>query len=160
MPYTPNYAAGDVLTAAQMNSIGEAWSTYGSTASFTAVSGGLNLGSGGSWSAYYCQVNKIVFVRGRITWGSTSRNLGSGAYRIALPVTAKSTAAGNTFGYGYCLQGSAAKPAFILAPNTSNVAIYSFDFTLGALSEVTSSTAPFTFGNGDIIDFNFCYEAA
>lgn len=166
MPYTPNYAPGDVLTAAAMNSIGDAWTSYGSTASFTAATTSPTLGTGGTWTAYYSQINKVVRVRGRIVWGSTGRALGTGNYYIALPVTAKSDqpTVGQIVGQTFYLDfGGLVYPGQILFDTTSRCSLwYTGDTGLDVINmnQVSSTQYPHTVGNGDLIDFTFTYEAA
>ena len=166
MPYTPNYAAGDVLTAAAMNSIGEAWTSYGSTASFTAATVNPTLGSGGTWTAYYSQVNKVVRVRGRIAWGSTGRALGTGNYYIALPVTARSDQPTVGSAVGQCFYfdvGGLVYTGMVTVDSTSRCALWWVGDTgidVINLNQTASTQYPHTVGSGDLIDFTFTYEAA
>ena len=112
----------------------------------------------------YSQVNKLVTVRGRITWGGASRNLGSGKYRIDLPVTAK-TGHNQAIGTGIIVDVLAlAYGAQVLLTTTTQAAFWfpEINGTLSTLwlTELGSADAPFTFGDGDYIDYTFTYEAA
>ena len=162
MPYTPNFAPGDVLTAANMNSIGEAWQTFGSGANWKSASNPQPALNNGTWSARYSQDNKIVRVRGRIVMGSTT-TFGTGAYRLDLPVNASTSgwASGDILGFaqyhdsgvnhlGIIHYLSATQVAFITLPVNLNLV------TLGE----ANPTSPFPFANGDYIGFHFTYEAA
>jgi len=166
MPYTPNYAAGDVLTAAAMNSIGEAWSTFGTTANFkqTGTTPALNLGSGATWFCVYSQINKTVTVRGRITWGSTGLNAGNGAYRMDLPVTAKDTSSVSLGVARFVDFGSLVYPGQIALASTTQAAFWYSEIngtlSLSTVTELGASNRPFTFGNADWIEYTLTYEAA
>ena len=92
MPYTPNYAPGDVLTAAQMNSIGEAQGTY--TATWTSSGTAPALGNG-IITGFYMRINKLVFFQWSLATGSTS-TFGTGTYYFNLPVTGSSRMVQNT----------------------------------------------------------------
>lgn len=166
MPYTPNFAAGDVLTAANMNSIGEAWTSFGSASSFQAFTTNPTLGTGGSWTAFYSQINKVVRVRGRIVWGSTGRNVGSGAYWINLPVTARTGQDTSGSACGSVMFGDVGGllyPGYIILGNTTTAQMwYIGDTGLDVinLNQLQSGQYPHTVGANDYIDFTFTYEAA
>lgn len=73
------FASGDVLTAADLNSIGDP-TTF--TPNFVT---GLNVGTG-TFSSYYLQVNEIVFVSVDFTFQSGSAVTGD--LRMVLPIQA------------------------------------------------------------------------
>lgn len=163
MPYTPAYAPGDVLTAAAMNSIGEAWTSTGSGTSWKAATN-PTLGNG-TFSMFYCQVNKVVHVRGRITMGSTT-TYGTGAYRLDLPVTAESSSVGN-LDVGGCVWadiGALAYGGNVYLASTTQAGFRFYEINGGlsiiSLTEWASTANPFTLGNNDVVDFSFTYEAA
>lgn len=70
----------------------EAWTSYGSAASFTSSGGDAALGNG-TWLGKYRQVGKAVDFYVKVTLGSTT-TVGTGNYRVALPVTPISTEPG------------------------------------------------------------------
>lgn len=159
MPYTPNYAAGDVLTAAAMNSIGEAWSSFGSGA--TGVSWKATIGDpelkNGTWSAQYCQINKVVVGVVDMVLGSTTL-VGSGNYEFVLPVTAKRSS-GN-IGTGTAFDGFTPYGLFVVLNSTTRAGLFAMKTDLSFAYEYINPTVPFTWGNGDTLRFHFTYEAA
>ena len=163
MPYTPNYAPGDVLTAAAMNSIGEAWSTFGSGTNWKAATTNPALGNG-TWTGYYQQINKTVFVRVRIKMGSTT-TYGTGDYRIDLPVTAKTTGWQNGDPLGlfqaYDATATAIYGGQVLWLSSTQVSAAYYGNIAGTLflSNVNKDN-PFTLATNDEIKFYFTYEAA
>jgi hypothetical protein len=82
--YTAGLTAGQVLTAATMNSIGAAWETW--TPTFSSTGG--TLGGGTLRMAKYCRINKICFFQ--VSFYITSPGTGSGFLKITFPFTAKS----------------------------------------------------------------------
>jgi len=76
------FVAGEVLTAADMNGIGE-WTSY--TPVLTATTTNPVLGNGTAVGEY-ARVQNFIVYRFSITFGSTT-TVGSGNYKISLPVT-------------------------------------------------------------------------
>lgn len=72
-----DFTSGDVLTAADLNAIGT-WTA------FTPSWENLTVGNG-TQSFYYCQINDVLHIEGRLTWGSTTAITGS-FIRFAAPV--------------------------------------------------------------------------
>lgn len=163
MTYVPNFAPGDVLTAAQMNSIGDAWDSFGSGTNWKAATTNPALGNG-TWSARYSRVNKMIWVRGRITMGSTT-TYGSGGYRIDLPVTAQTTgwAVGDIIGWAeYFDQGGPFDYVGSVhwLSSTQCRLMYTEPNILGNISVAAAQGTPVTFTTSDAIKFTFMYEAA
>ena len=163
MPYTPNFAAGDVLTAANMNSIGDAWITFGSGANWKAATTNPALGNG-TWNGYYQQINKTVFVRIRIKMGSTT-TYGSGAYRFDLPVTARTTgwAAGDPVGVYQQWDNSAASifGGQVLWFSSTQVYAVNYSNILDTIYLLAvDKDNPTDLGVNDEIKLYFSYEAA
>lgn len=165
MPYTPNYAAGDVLTAAAMNSIGEAWTSFTST--WTAATTNPAIGNG-TITAAYCQINKMVFARYRIVPGSTT-TFGSGIYYFSLPVTAASAYV-NRHPVGTAELNDVTITDYlgtVVLDNTSRVSILfpratvnSIGVTVSVEATFMTPTLPYTFGNADELKFSITYQAA
>lgn len=159
MPYVPNYAPGDVLTAAAMNSIGEAWTSFGTGANWKASLTNPTLNNG-TWSARYSRNNKVVMVRGKIIVGSTTV-IGNGSYRIDLPVSAQTTgwALGDPIGLATYYDASTGKDysGIVLWWSGTQVALYALN---GNEYDPTSTTYPFTPATNDELKFTFTYEAA
>jgi len=152
--YTAGLSAGQVLTAANMNSIGAAAETY--TPTWTAATANPTLNNG-TLSGMYFRINKLVFVQIFLVFGSTTTT-GTGVYRWALPVTAKSPINANlSIGSGRYYDSSTATAylANVLfnAGATTYVSMY-------IPSQFLSSTGPVVPANGDEYHLNFWYEAA
>jgi hypothetical protein len=108
----------------------------------------------------YKQIGKVVFVRGKATFGSTTSV--SGNMQISLPVTANSNMldlpsgilrtqdAGVDNWYGWVLFIETGKVELIVGRTDST-------YFKGA---AMNATVPYTFGNGDLIYLSFNYEAA
>lgn len=158
MPYTPNYAPGDVLTAAAMNSIGEAWTAF--TPTWTAATTNPVLGNG-TISGRYSRNNKLMVARYSLNAGTTT-TFGTGAWRFSLPVTGQSGyGAGDPVGFGWVNDGLTTYAATVTIVTTSTVQINYYATSLNvALFTAVTGTDPFTFGNGDGARFEVIYEAA
>ena len=87
--YTAGLSAGQVLTAATMNSIGAAYETW--TPTLTASTTNPTLGTGSSQTGRYGRVNKSVYGQGQISFGTAGVAAGNGFYYISIPVTAQSS---------------------------------------------------------------------
>jgi hypothetical protein len=77
-----DFSSGDVLTAADLNAIGT-WTAF--TPSWT----NLTVGNG-TQTFYYCQINDVLMIEGRLNWGSTTA-ITSNYIRFAAPVGTMST---------------------------------------------------------------------
>jgi hypothetical protein len=144
------FTAGQVLTAAEMNGIGE-------TTSFTPTIAGYTRGNG-TTEAAYLQVNKMVYVYVREVFGSTSSI--TGALTFTLPINA--VAVGSISGWAALSEtGVALNIGFTRPLGTTSVAI-EVSNAASTYARVTaiSSTVPFTWGNTDVIHFALSYEAA
>ena len=148
--YTAGLSVGQVLTAATMNSIGAAYETH--TPTWT----NLTIGNG-TQVFRYGQINKLVFLYGKLTFGSTTSI--TGAVTFTLPVTAKEanglgsaafTDAGNLAYFGYC---------FLSSTTSGKLAAVKSDATYTTIADL-SSTVPFTWGNTDELSLQLVYEAA
>jgi len=76
------FVAGEVLTAADMNGIGE-WTSY--TPVLTA-STNPTLGTGSIQSGAYARIQNLIIYRFFIGFGTSGVNAGAGNYRISLPL--------------------------------------------------------------------------
>jgi hypothetical protein len=79
------FVAGEILTAADMNGIGE-FISY--TPILTATTTNPTLGIGAITSGGYWRVNQLVIYRFAVIFGSSGVVPGVGNYQISLPVTA------------------------------------------------------------------------
>lgn len=154
MPYTPNYAAGDVLTAAQMNSIGEAWTAYGSSSSLTGST--TNPTGTFTMASRYNRINKNIIVNGKFSFGAVT-GVGTGTYYyLDVPVTMHSSnTIGMTIGVCAFYDASAVSESagIVQVHSTSKVRFFLF------LTDFFGPNAP-TIAAGDELKFHFVYEAA
>jgi len=153
---TKTFAAGDVLTASDVNTYlsheGGAWTRW--SPSYT----NFTLGNGTA-SAKYARVGRIIHFRIKVTLGTTSSV--SGGIRFSLPVTAAAT--DQLEGFNVVLFDASASriPGLTVSVSTTTVELTSF--TAGgsyAAQEVTSATAPFTWTSTDWWLCTGTYESA
>lgn len=151
--YTAGLSAGQVLTAATMNSIGAAWETW--TPALTASVTNPTLGTGSSQTGRYGRVNKIVTGYGKITFGTAGTNNGSGFYSVTVPITAQASAVNVPIGTVYLFDGGLNVRVGVLVLGTTTTATIRFD--AGAL---VGSVAPWAWGANSLIFYSFTYEGA
>jgi hypothetical protein len=146
------FTAGQVLTAAQMNGIGEA------AVAFTPTWTNYTRGNG-TTVAYYMRVNKLVYVYVEETLGSTSSmstqpsmTLPIAATRIqALPVSrSRIDDTGTNVFFGTVLPSSA---------SAVQVFVDLASGTYTAFANITA-TVPMTWASTDKFQLAFVYEAA
>lgn len=148
------FTAGQVLTAAQMNGIGEA------TIAYTPTLGGITIGNG-TVAAYYTRVNKIVYGSVYITLGSTSAI--TTTVTFTLPVTAAANSAGLLMGNGYFFDNSAGETYLGVSFRTNTTTCTPFVAFAGnpyLVRSVINATVPVAFGTNDLLVYQFTYEAA
>lgn len=153
---TKTFAAGDVLTASDVNTYlsheGGAWTTWSPTyTNFT-------LGNGTS-SAKYARVGRIIHFRLKVTLGSTSSV--TGGIRISLPVEAAASDQLNGF---YVLMSDATGSRILGGTtelSTTGVELNAFDSSgTYVAAVVTSATVPFTWTTSDYFLVVGTYESA
>jgi hypothetical protein len=146
------FTAGQILTAAQLNGIGEA------ATSFTPTFSGYTRGNGTS-VAYYTRVNKLVYIYVKETLGSTSSV--TGTISMTLPVTAARL---QSVPFPQCVIEDPGNNLYVgtLYPTSTtaakiqvNVANSTYVFT-----NDTNSTTPMTWATNDNFAFGFVYEVA
>jgi len=155
-----DFSSGDVLTAAQLNSIGS-WTAY------TPTFGNITLGSGGAAAtieAAYAEVNDIVCISGRLIFGSGTSITGN--VSISVPVTAENginLANGISLNY---LDFSTSTYFVGRGRSLSTTAFYAYTYyaasTYTSLTDISDNTKPFasTWTTNDRIYFNGMYRAA
>lgn len=132
----------------------------GGWTAYTPTTTGVTLGNG----TYYCaykQIGKTVFVRFKLSFGSTTSF--PGTPKFSLPVTAKSSVVQGYAGGGLRIldSGVAGYPGVVyletstvfLVFGTSSLGTYAGEYGL-------ASTVPFTWGTNDALQGIFAYEAA
>ena len=146
------FTAGQVLTAAQMNGIGEAGTTF--TPTWTGYTRG-----NGTTVAYYVRVNKLVYIYVEETLGSTS-SMGS-APTLTLPITAARTQAISPSRNRIDDTGANVYWGTTVPISSSSVVLYA-DLASGtyvAFAGITA-TVPMTWAATDKFATAFVYEAA
>jgi hypothetical protein len=145
------FVAGNVLTAAELNGIGEA-------TAFTPTFNNLTIGNG-TVTGTYMQVNGVVWGTVRLVFGSTTSV--TGTIQPALPVTASFVALQN-IGQGIVTDtGTANYLIFPIQISATNVAINA-EVSSGTYGALTSAGAavPFIWTTSDVLSFDFIYRAA
>jgi hypothetical protein len=146
------FVASTVLTAAQLNGIGEAWTSYTPT-----VTQGVGVTSTVSY-AKYSRVNKIVTLSVAVT--CTSAGTAGSTINVTLPVapTATAGAFGKTFGAGGFYDSSTTQQYNLTLQQSgiNSVAFYG-DGTGGSYFGQFPGV---TIANGDLLFFHAVYEVA
>jgi hypothetical protein len=146
------FVAGNVLTAAQLNAIGE------SGISYTPTMTNMTLGNG-TLTAKYVRINKFIFGQIKFTLGSTSAMGTSPSF--SLPVTG-ATVVGEISSQVYCLDSGVAFYYAAATQSTTSLALVTMNSAGTYLTNSANFTAtiPFTWSTNDYVSISFCYEAA
>ena len=146
------FVAGDVLLAAELNGIGEA------SASFTATITNYTRGNGTS-VARFIRINKLIYVYGKETLGSTSSV--TGEIRPGFPFTSANT---QSVSLGVCNlndSGTLAVVGFVSPLSTTTCALRAINVSGTILGQgTTNATTPFTWTTGDFFEYSYVYEVA
>lgn len=146
-----DFSSGQILTAAQLNSIGD-------TTSYTPTSSnGITTGNG-TFAGNYQQINNLVTVQASFTLGSTSAI--STFVRFSAPVTAASASelAAGTKGSFYDSSANVFYPLWGRTYNTSETYLYSVDAS--GTYAAASSSWPVTAANSDVLYVQMTYRVA
>lgn len=139
-----------------------AWSSW--TPALTAVTTNPTLGTASSTVGRYIKVGKTIIGWGRITFGTSGTNAGSGTYKLSLPVAAHATQQIlNRLGPGFARLTSAglyteARLSWSATANQLN-ATYPSSAVNGSFTGAGNAT-PGAWTANDFIDYDFMYEAA
>jgi hypothetical protein len=144
------FVAGSVLTAAELNGIGE-------SVSFTPTFSGFTLGNGTA-TASYVLVNKLCFMTVKVTLGSTSSV--TGTIVVNLPFTAVTSPL-----YGSNVQitdgGSTQYVGFAAQLSTTEIYIFVTNVAATYPTRIgTSATIPMTWANTDSFSVTHVFEVA
>ena len=144
------FTDGDVVDAADLNTIAGAWD------SFTVTLTNVSIGNGTA-SGFYKKIGRTVVYRVLVTFGSTTSV--SGSITIDLPVTG--TASQGVHNVFMTDDSAAATYPGVVSPNTTSAVIRAIN-TAGtyATQTATSSSIPFTWATSDVIRLTGVYEAA
>lgn len=153
------FVANTVLTAAQLNGIGEAFTSF--TPAWTATTTNPAIGNG-TLTGAYTQVNKLVYAQYTLIIGSTT-TFGLGDYRFSFPVTAKNL---NNFSaiFSSCFMfdSNLGQMYSATASMVSTGTVFRLNTFPNSTQNVTvfSTTAPFVLAVNDEIYISIVYEAA
>jgi len=143
------FTSGQVLTAAQLNSIGEA-------TAFTPSWNNLTPGNATeTW--YYTQVNDLVLVQGETLFGSTTSITGSVEmnHPIGSAIVEKMI-----IGHSYSLGGGDLRIGMCQAtPGEITPYVFTIDGTYIDRDPITA-TSPFTWASGYSLRMSFIYQLA
>jgi hypothetical protein len=133
-----------------------AWTAYTPTLAGT----GWAIGNGTA-SGYYCQIGKVMFIRVNIVFGNTS-TFGAGGITCSLPANANGSFPAAASGVVRYVDSSASAIYAGHGGISSNTFAFQYFNTNGSgqLSAVTSTSAPFTWADTDIIRLTMAYEIA
>jgi hypothetical protein len=146
------FVAGNVLTAAELNGIGEAWTSY-----TPAITQGVAITKTVDY-AKYTRVNKFVVVS--VALNCTSAGTASNTIQITLPVASVAAAGafGQTFGAGGFYDLSTTQQYNLTAQlaGTTIIGLYGN----GSGGSLFGQFPAVTIASGDRVFFNAIYEVA
>jgi hypothetical protein len=147
------FVAGSVLTAAELNGIGEA-TAYTPTITNGSLGNGTITGS-------YVQVNKLVYGAIKFALGTTSTI--TGQLQFSFPITNAASQASVIVGTGYYYDGSSGltydAKTYRLSSTVMSFFVINASATYSTYS-VLNASVPVVYTNGDEIVCSFTYEAA
>jgi len=146
------FVAGDVLTAAELNGIGEAWTSY-----TPVIKGGATTVTASLTYAKYAQVNKIVFLQVLAT--VTSAGAVNGAITISLPSGLNAITPSNIRVVGDFLIQDTGTAFYFGAAHASGVSEIS-GLSYGAVDRMGANSPAMTLASGDVVAISICYEVA
>ena len=147
--FSAGFTDGDVVDAADLNTIAGAWDSF--TVTFT----NLTLGNGTA-TGFYKQIGRTVAYRVLVTFGSTTSI--SGSVEIGLPVTGTSTQGVHNL---FLAESGASTYFGVVAVNTTTAVLRVLNVASTYPTLVNlSSSVPFTWGTSDSIRLSGVYEAA
>lgn len=149
--YTAGLTAGQILTAATMNSIGAVPETYTPVWTATTTNPILN---NGSLSGNYFRIQDLIIGQIFLVVGSTT-NVGAGFYRFTLPTNISGN---NVFtATMQLLDNSAGFTAYIGAGLPTVSGGNNIEFRTHGAGTFTQAV-PIPLGSGDQLRVSFCYQ--
>lgn len=153
------FTAGQVVTAAELNTLGDEPATW--TPALTSTGTAPTMGSGAVADGLYTQQNHLAEVWFDIAFGS-SMAAGTGYYQVSLPVNVDPGALDYmAVGHGMLYDDSLTKPyfaSFIMLPGAPSVVRIASASSVGAPDYVTGS-GPITWAADDRIVGHLTYPA-
>jgi hypothetical protein len=146
------FVAGNVLTAAELNGIGEAWTSY-----TPVIKGGATTVTATLSYAKFARVNKIVFVQVRAI--VTSTGAVNGSITVSLPTGLDVLAPSITRSLGNFVisdTGTAFYSGSAVANSATTIAGLAYNS-----GDLMGNSAPaITLVNNDVVSISVCYEVA
>jgi hypothetical protein len=151
---TAALADGAVTPAKLQTGAGSSWALATWTPTWTNLSVG-----NGTLTAKYVQIGKLVYGRVKLVFGTTTAI--SGDVSFTIPVTAAVSGSDIVSQMAQMTQGGTRNIGLLLATSTTVFNVYVGN-SAGTYTTITalSSLIPFTWANGNVLDFSFIYEAA
>lgn len=144
--------AGAVLTAAELNAMGGAWTSYSATWT------GITVGNG-TTSAAWQQIGRTTHWRAQFTLGSTSAV--TGAVTVTLPTALRESQHFGVFRVSLVDTGTFRYTGQLNLSSTTVVAVEAISTSASyAGGAALSATIPHTWANTDVITIEGVYEAA
>ena len=170
MAWTPpktDYAPGNILTAAQMNAIGNNLDAVGGAwTSYTPALTNLTLGTGGTVNGYYVQAGKFVWVDIVAVLGSSGFSVSNNpdfglpnSTTFASHYTTNVSTVGSALAVDQVALTRYQGYARVQSSSSVAVAVANVSGTYATTSGV-NSTVPFTWGAADEFHLHFWYESA
>lgn len=168
MVYTPQTWADlpsetTPLSASRLQYIEDGIAELGEWTTYTPTFGNVSL-TGATVTGRYTQVGKTVVGLARITTGTAAPVSGNITLTPPVSINTSNFAGVSVVGVVTYRDTSSGLtvPGFALYSTTSSISLRVSDHstTYGSITNTTSSTIPFTWASGDIIDVEFTYEAA
>lgn len=147
-----------ILSKASATDLDFTWVAGGDRVAFTPTLTNITLGNGTN-TAHYVQINKFVFVEGKITFGSTTSI--TGLPKATLPVTAAIAGESVMTNCHYADFGTTGYVGFVYFDSTTTVSFYvqNVGSTYPTFTSL-SSTVPHTWAVNDYISYRYSFEAA
>jgi hypothetical protein len=156
-----DFSPGNVLTAAQMNAIGEnlvtigeAWTEY----TPTVAGGTITLGTGGQNVARYIETDALVMVQGRVLFG-TGGSAASGPITLSMPTAARTGFGALGQSLAYDASGSTYGLGTVELASGASVVNMRF-MVAGGTIKGFGGNDPFIWAAGDALSWTIFYEAA
>ena len=154
------FVAGNVLTAAEMNGIGE-WTSY--TPVLTATVTNPTLGTAATATGSYARIQNLIIANFEFFFGTSGFSAGSGDYRVSLPVTASAVSLfyGASIGQTSFYDSSTNIPYYCDAwLGSTTQAFILFQPTLNGVINTLSNVNPVVPANSDGLTGLLIYRAA
>ena len=149
-----DFSSGAVLTAAQLNAIGD-------YTAFTPNWSNVTVGSGATNAGFYAEVNECVFFEIGLVLGTSSSISGSVYFSVPVGTAASTINTWGPIGTAVCIDTSGAVYSHVLLTLVGQLIILhvlSTSGTYGTRALNVNATRPFTWADGDQIYLQGMYR--